>query len=443
MKHNMLRGPVLGATALIGLALIDPIAHAQPGAAPDLGAADVNDFSVRLGGGHSDNIFREETGQISSNYRALGFLVDYSRDGSRADIDVTGDIEYREYSADGLDNEPYGALDTAIVIDALPNRIRWIIDDSYGQGRTDPFRVDDPTNREQINVFNTGPEFDLPLGERTSLRMSHLVGQQSFEDSSRLDSDTATSVLALTRAVNSTTNWGPVIELRDTDYEIGLFDNEIYDAYIRYEKRLSSGSATLSFGTSRVEFDTSDDSTPYLSLTWERDLATRSRLRFALANGFVDAAETFRFADVDSLSTDRIDDVLLSADVYEQTSAGLSYIMTFARSSVTLGASMLEDEYQNGVALNNEQRQLDLDWTRTISPLMEVGVTATTAERDFAEIARSDEDRAMILWLSRTFGARMGLEFSLEHSSRTGTTDIDNDETLFSVYLRYDVRRQF
>ena len=417
------------------------LATAQPVFVPEaaaVGAAGDNELTLRAGVGHSDNILRNAAlPEESGTYRAVGLDLSYNRPSTRIDIAVTSDLEFRSYSTSGIDNEPYGVLDADVVIEALPDRIRWLISDAYGQGRTDPFQVDGPANREQINSFSTGPQFDIPLGGRSIFRISHLLGVQNFQDTTRLDSDSTTTSASFLRALSSTANFGISVSQRQIEYEVSSFDNDITDTYLSYDKELSSGSATFELGSSEVDFGAGSNSVPFLNVDWDRELTARSHLRVTLGNSYQDAAETFRAADFENIVVERVDDVLLTADVFEQSSAGISYLLTLNRSSIELGASRLEDAYENATALDNERLELSLRWLRSISPRMDIRFDAATAERKYVNSDRIDKDSAAALGLTRDFASRMSIDFTLTRNRRSGTQSVE--ETSLLVFFNYGV----
>jgi len=147
--------PCLGLLVLLGVAAVDGLADAQappnpqspanaqtpaaqtPGGAQDPAAATTTpettlqqqpqrkDLAVWLGHVESDNLTRTVVAEDGS-YENVGLLVGLRRKATRLDASIDGNLEFRHYSLDSLDNETVGTL-----IDLVQNqrsvRLEWYI----------------------------------------------------------------------------------------------------------------------------------------------------------------------------------------------------------------------------------------------------------------------------------------------------------------------------
>ena len=386
-------------------------------------------FSLRVGGGRSDNVRRVPVMEESGSYTAVGFLLDLNRESRRLEADLTADIEQRIYSIADIEDELYGFLDASVEVQALPERVSWFISDSYFQGRPDPFAIDTPENREQINVFSTGPRFNLPLGRRTFLRLSATASKQSLEETSELDSDIHAAEVGLFRALNITTEIGFTVSTRDVEYDLPSRDNEIDSAYLSYRRELATGEASVAIGQSKVYFGANDDSTPFVDITWARDVGARSRLTLSLGNEYVDALE-----NVQSGSSA---DPLLNADVYEQTSVESAYAIEASRTTISIGASLIEARYANNVFLDNDESRLNIALQRSLSPQLELGLRASVSRREFQQSGTEDNFSSWQLSLRQNFARRLSFEFSYENISQDGLQAGDIAENEIRLFFQY------
>lgn len=398
------------------------------------GQSDENRTNVgfTVGAGFSDNLFQANGGTSTGRYESIGVLLDLNRQSTRLQATVTGDIEYRFYQNVLAEDEPYGAFEADIELFAVPDRLSWILEESYGEGRTDPFLATGPNNREQVNIYATGPAAYLPLGERTEIRLAALTGQRGYETTSDLDNDTFLMTGGIFRDLSTTSEIGVAVSSREVEYDAPVFDNTIDAAYLSYSKRFASGSATLEIGTNKVEFATRDDSSPYFTASWGRDVGTRSRLAFSFENELVDAGDTFRGGQ-------DTDDSLLTVDVYERSSAGMEFSVNRGRTLYSVGGRIGEDDYQNDFSFNNDLLTLNFDVEHAIATNMEFGARVFYTERDFTVRNEYNEDLSFTLELERRFSSKLSLFAELEHQTRSGRNAAAFDENGLRVRVQYDL----
>lgn len=416
----------------------------QPGAANQVGVGTQSRlFSLRFGGGRTDNFDRVPAGEESASYSLLGFFGEYTRTSARLDAAVTADLEERYYSDSSIDDEPYGYARASVELFAVPDRFSWVFADSYGQARTDPFRVAGPLNREQVNAFSTGPRFNIPLGARTAMRISATEDIRTYSETDLLDSDTTTVDLGIARGLDSNTEVGFVVASRETEYDVPALDNEVRSAFISYQRTLASGMAAIAVGASEAEFRTSDSSAPYVTLAWDRDVGARSRISLSASNELIDAGDSLRrVGDGTIFVGDAIDDLILTADLFEQTTANLNYSLTYDRSQLTFTLGRIEAAYENDVGFDNTRDVVAVTLSRTVAPLLSIGGDVYRGKRVFEASGQQDEDRRVSLWLQRLFGSRLTLDLRLERRSRDGVGVNNYTENIARAVFRYSLNRR-
>jgi hypothetical protein len=397
-------------------------------------------FGIKLVKGYSDNVQRDvESLERSANYTAAGAVIDLRRTGPRLDASVLTDLERRAFSSSVIEDETFGSFDASLQFDLVPDTVMWIVEENYGQGRTDAFDLNSPDNREQIHLFSTGPRFAIPIGDRTLIEASSIVASQEYKASTGLDNDTNTHEFGLNRALSSTATFGVFFSRRDIEYDLAGLDNTIENSYLTYEKELSTGAARLSAGVSDLTSSTAQNSTPFVELFWSRDLGVRSRLSVSFGNSFIDANEAFRTSTPDSLTLERLSDVLLSADVYEQSSIGVAYAIEGERTDFQLGFSVLRDDYEIDSNFDNKQDRVDLQLRRRIRQQIEAGLSMFFSDRDFQQVSQIDRDRGIGIWLRKSIGTRTSLDFSIDRYQREITQTQDVAENSARIIFQVEI----
>jgi hypothetical protein len=239
--------------------------------------------------------------------------------------------------------------------------------------------------------------------------------------------------------LSSTATFGVFFSRRDIEYDLAGLDNTIENSYLTYEKELSTGAARLSAGVSDLTSSTAQNSTPFVELFWSRDLGVRSRLSVSFGNSFIDANEAFRTSTPDSLTLERLSDVLLSADVYEQSSIGVAYAIEGERTDFQLGFSVLRDDYEIDSNFDNKQDRVDLQLRRRIRQQIEAGLSMFFSDRDFQQVSQIDRDRGIGIWLRKSIGTRTSLDFSIDRYQREITQTQDVAENSARIIFQVEI----
>ncbi|MGD8808808.1 MAG: hypothetical protein PVG24_04335 [Gammaproteobacteria bacterium] len=428
--------------AVLTACLAAPALHAQPVSAGD-NVEEVTNVGIAFGAGRSDNVLRQGSGGSSATYTALGADLDIVRTRRRLNMTVASDLEYRTYSTSGLDSERVGIIDASLEALAVPERFSWFLGGRGGQGRTDPFGIESPQNRENIDIFETGPRFTLPIGQRTNVEISATAGRRYFEVTDTLDSKTTDVEAGLYRALSSTARFGIVVSSRSTDYQFDEYDNDVERAYVSYSRTLATGSASFAVGSNRADFETRTETEPYLSAQWRREVGTRSMFNATIVRQLIDAGDNIDYDRLVVYGGDAggIDEsLLLSQDVFESTELRTSFTIRGTRTIVTFGAAASEARYTSDVALDNDVLRLTASAERAVSSRMSVGVDLDHSKRDFIGRPQIDKDTFSELWVRRNFAGPFSGRLGFRHNSRSGTQTFNFDENVWTLGFQYDIR---
>lgn len=403
-----------------------------------------NDFDLRFGGGRTDNVRRVRMGQQSDTFSVVGLSGQFNRARPRIDMAVTADIERRNFSDGTLKDEPYGEVNADVEVYALPDRVSWLFSENYGQGRLDPFDALGPLNQEQINVFSTGPRFNMPLGGRTVLGIAGTRAARSFEETKSLDSDTTSGELTISRAVGSTTTLGFSATSRKIEYTLALFDSRINAAYLSYQRQLVSGSAELALGKSSVDFGATETSSPYVNMSWNRAFGTRSSISLAATNQLGDVGDGFGRTSLAPIAGQNVNSILtlLSADVFEESSASIAYTISLPRATLALASSIAEADYVNDNVLDSEWQLWSLAYQRNISSRLTFSLDVSVSRRDFRLPNQQEDNNTARFGLQRIFGRRMSLDFIFERYNVSDEGPLEIDENMLRVIFRYRLNGQ-
>jgi hypothetical protein len=405
------------------------IVHAQaPGAAEGPRTATGRAW-LRFGGGYSDNIFRVPAPTESGTFTLLGVDSDFTYMSTRLSLGLFANFEWRDYSTGGIDDETYGNATFDLEVQAIPDRISWIVRDVYSQGLYNPFEVSSPGNRAESNEFTTGPRFQLPLGSRTRLRLDLLKGNRRTTDRPLLDSDTEVGALGIIRTLNSTSDVALNLESQTVEYESPPEEIVTESAYLSYRKTLATGEAYVALGQTRSERGVESSTTPYIDLSWSRDVTARSRIEIRALQQYGDYFDDPAFADGSA--------ALLIRDVYEQKQISIRYAIEGNRNRFSIEQAISRAEYTVLAAFDYDELRTTLDFTRSLTEQMEFGVGYWTSERDYDAAARADDSDTWTLRWNRRVARRMQIEAAFEAHEDRALLGTPVEENVLRLYMRY------
>jgi len=432
--HNRLRPSARNAAAaiLVGTVLLragTAGAQVEEGVVPPLVDASTGIVWLRLGAGSSDNLLRAPSEPKSGTFNAFGVASDFNYESERLQLDFVSDVEVRRYSTDVLDDETYGYGTLDVEIAAVPDRFFWLVYDEYSQGRVNPLDVSSPENRAGANEFVTGPRLDLPLGSRTVLRLEALAGNRTVEESAALDSDTEEGTVSFIRSLDVTTEIALSFVSQGVEYESPATEIDTASAYLSYRKTLASGEAYLALGSTRSERDAESSTTPYLDLSWARDIGARSRLEISAVQQYADFFDDPRFGAGS--------DPLLVRDVYETQMLAVEYSVTGVRNGFAITRSINHADYNVVTTLDYEESSSTIEYTRSMTPKTDLSLRYLSFNRDFAAAAGEDELQSWFLSLDRDIGRRFSLELTYESREDQAVLSDKVEENVLRINVRY------
>ncbi len=384
---------------------------------------------VWAGYGKSDNIARTELAQIDGSYDGVGALLSLAHKSTRLDAKINGDVEYRVYSDDSLDNETVGTMDASAKIGIVPNRFAWLFEENFGQGLRDVFAPLGPENRESINVASTGPTVDLPLGARTDLEMRGLYSSRRYEQSSDIDTSSIVYELAALRDISSTAKLGLVANTNDIEYtEIESPSYRIDGYNLRYEKTLATGHVRAEAGGNEISSGGRSDREPLFRFEWVRSVTARSDLNVAANREFTDSTSLIGTAPPSSGSGAPA--VLVTPNPLEHKQLNVSYTVRMRRSNLSAGIGAFDERYVGNTALDNDGTTLRFGLSHDVSPHFDIGVNYDLTKRDFSDPAAfgpTDRDATASAWISTAIGRRFSLALALSHYDRRGAQNFDEN----------------
>jgi hypothetical protein len=398
-------------------------------------AREARDPALAMWVGHveSDNIARASTSE-SGSYENIGLFVDLAHTSSRVETSINTDLEFRTYSEDTIEDETVGALAAMADFDLVGDVFGWDFREDYNQGRKDPFAPIGPANREEINVFSSGPQFDVPLGGRTILSIGGDYSARRYGESTSVDSDSVLYQFSVFRQTGPTARVGIVASSDEVDYtDLDAPPYDIDRLSLRYEKTLATGRVLADIGTNEISSGNTKADEPMFNFEWSRSLTARSYLAVTAARQVTDSGGLLSSSIIDAPIA--VGEILVSASPLESKRLGTSYVLTLARTDVTFAVAASNESYIGSTTLDNDSTTTRIAFNRTISPRSSLGVAFDEIQREYKDsgVPRADDkDTTITAWFNRSLGRRFSVALAWSRYERSGTQAFDEQ--------RYEVR---
>jgi len=405
--------------------------------------AEVN-LNVELTAGYTDNLQRQPEGkdEVPASLGLVGTWVETTR---HLAVDVEGRVDGIKYFNDTFDDEVVGQLDGSLTWWAVPERLALVVTNVYGQIATDPFSAISPENRQNTNVFSTGPDWYIPFGERTRAYLGGRYGKVRYEISDTDDSERVLGIAGVDRAVSSSSRLGVQVVSESVDFDSQLqsdFDRRAAYARFEFSRGQSTGTLpaglTLNVGYTWLEADSGDDSAPLFEVVYSQAVSSSIRVGLELANRFSDAGLEFADGGLPGSPPGTDPGVIPQGGVSERRS-GLATI-DFQRQRTTLGLAIgLADEAYETTTLDRQSLDVQLTAERRMTRRLtgSAGVLWSRDEYESGGQDREDTDTEYRLELRRELGQRSSIAVIGLYASRSSDDPlVEFDET--RGYLVFD-----
>jgi hypothetical protein len=410
-------------------------------ALPDSANAEI-DLSVESIAGYTNNFERLPEGSDEIPI-SLGLIGTWTESTRHLTADVEGRVDGITYLNDTIDDEILGQVDAAVVWWAVPERFAWVLENVFGQITTDPFSPIGPENRQNLNFLSTGPDWYIPLGERSRGYLGARYGSAQYEITDD-NSERLLGIVGIDRAVSSSSRLGVQASMETVDFDSILqqdFDRN--EAYFQYEySRGEQHGLTVKAGYTWLSSDTGDQSAPLLEVLLSRQLSPSVALQLELANKFSDAGVDFAAGGMPGSGVGTDPGVIPQAGAYEVRSG--RGIVDYERSRTILSFAVgVADEVYDTVTLDRRRYEVQVTAERRMTQRMTGFASALWLRNDYESggLDREDTDIEYRLELRRELGQRTSLGMVGLYSSRSSDDPLTEfEETRGYIVFTYSLR---
>jgi hypothetical protein len=399
-------------------------------------------YELRAGAMVTDNRARRASAEADDWLLLPELMFSFLRRGERWQGQGTGELG-AEISLQGNAGDRVRArLGTRFDWLLLPRRLHWRFEDHADVDTIDPLAPDAPDNRQQINLFETGPELTLgaPGPWRTLLQATW--GRGDASDSPLFDHDRL-GLAAWVARRDPVRTWEAGFESVQVDFDAEATDYVRHDVLLRFDNQLPRSGLQVSAGRTWIDFERARSrGHPLLRADYRWSPRQDTTLRAVAVRELSDAGRDLLGALASDPAWLRLSRRgTLGADPYRLRSLELHGRHHWLRSALTLVLFGRDYRYLDpGLDLDRDSDGAQASWRYAFSPTLALEAQAGYERFDFTRLERADRDRYAALQLERRLAPRWRVRASLAHFRRSSDAAAagyrENVLSFFLVYAR-------
>ncbi len=396
-------------------------------------------FDVRVGADYSDNIRRDEILQEEETSAFVGLKLQADHESRRLVANIVADLQHKEYLDDVFDNEDTGSAVVNVDLKIIPERFSWILEDNFGTLQRNQFQANTPGNRENINVFSTGPVFDFRFGSRSTLTLSGKYTDRYFEESQN-GSDVISGQIMLARALSQNRSISFNVDTNNVEFDANVngIDFDRRSAYVGFSSQNSRGNINLSVGANEIDDSTDTNTGVLLDVRWLRNLTTRSSITLGYDQRLSDVADTFRRFQTPGPSFGDTSSNPAVADPFENRRYSAVFQTERRGNRFNISAFRAEQDYENLNQLNRDRTGVSVGISSSFGSGWRSSLRAGFERAEFASSSREDDDLEFRATLSRQLYRSIRINLEYAYSKRDSSDpQFDYSENVGTLSISY------
>jgi hypothetical protein len=377
-------------------------------------------YGADVGIGESDNVTLVQTDKVSQTIAIADLDFDLKDQSRRFDVDAKGAFSDLDYLQNAYSNQLIGRFDGRADFALIPERVIWVLTESFGQAQIDPFVAAVPTNLENINYVSTGPDASFRLGPTIFLDLSARYAKSTYE-TDPFDSNTVLGSAAFGRALSAQSS----ISL------VGSFDRVLFDntevntnfnrtsVYVHYEVQGARTELTANLGATKVDQGSESITGPSAKLRLLRKLSSVSTLTFTAGREITDGTTAFANLQGGAIGGIVTAPAALSQNNYTVTYGSIAWGYVRNRTTISLSGTWEKDSYEGQSLQDVTRDSAEFSFERKLSRVLTAQLLGRLYRTEYTDTNYSETDG--LVGAALVFRQGRGLEIKLryDHSSRS------------------------
>jgi hypothetical protein len=205
---------------------------------------------------------------------------------------------YTQYEGSTSYGYAEGSMNARAEYAFIPDRFYWTASELYGQNATNAYAGPSLANETNVNIFSTGPQFILPLGDEFHLNAGGSLGEARYQGQASEDSNRENLNIGLSHPIerfDTISVQGTYQKLNYVDIATNIYgytaDYSIENVFFRWFEGSTRNDMTVELGEGRVTQGTTKYSSPTLSVNLNRLVSPHWNLAVVASTEYSDTAQ--------------------------------------------------------------------------------------------------------------------------------------------------------
>jgi hypothetical protein len=371
-----------------------------------------------------DNVNLEEISAGDEWVSTVTGTIEVIENSSNLVADLNASVSVLNYKNDPSQD----TTDLDLTLSALwivnPSRFEWLVENVYTQTLINPLESDTQSNREDINIFETGPNYYWRLNSQHNINFEARF-QNTYYNTTDGDNDRISTALGWVYRVNSSVSASLNAEFAMLDYNDNtLSDYMNSDLFVRVAYQRGRNIFAAEAGISNFDFETQEDikGNRYL-LSLQNQRTTNSDIFLEFSHRITDEA-TEILSDAQDPSSGGTTPTSVGTDIFTEDNINIRYTNTTNSFAFLAEIEDIKRDYVTQDELDIHSFQVSIQPTINFSQTASLDLEAmqlTTLYEDPSLFGREDVDTTYILRYNNSFSRNLSWSLSVETEQRKST----------------------
>jgi len=397
--------------------------------------ANRNYLFVTGGLGQTDNVALTPSGQ-SQTLASVGGAVDAARQGAVFNGFLQGQLDYLYYVQHAYSGQFLGRLDGEGSWALVPDRIKWVLQNDFGNAQVDALSAPNRSNMQAVNVLSTGPDFLLRPSQTMYLQLGARY-QSSVWQTSPYNSQRVLASAAIGEELSLASNVSLNANATSIRFQDPTVLNPNYDRrkfYLHYDVRGVRTSLALDLGVAMVNETGKWQSALLAQLALTRDLSPFQSVFLSAGQQYTDASDSFAgmtggaagytiLAPAAGSGGNYLNQFVTGGWNYKRGRSSFGLSGHWDRNTYTIEATpqQLADFINTGAAtpLNVERWSVQGRAERVLTPRISGDIHVAYTHEDYWTVGYLDHTVLAGVALAYTVNSKLQYRLRYEHNLRT------------------------
>ncbi|MFK5950008.1 MAG: hypothetical protein QM500_14690 [Methylococcales bacterium] len=397
------------------------------------------DYNVGVSAAHYDNVNLEHEPISDETSGSVYTGLTIFEDNASFYTSLDANISTTNYHDDVALDENVAELYANIIWRIKPGQFEWYLDNTFTQTAIDTFESNAPSNKQNINVFSTGPNYIIRMNAKNNLQFEARVENYNYEEN--LDNNRAFLAGRWFHNVNSsltvTVNDEAESIRFDDDINIDLDRNDIFLS-VDYLRGVNTFNAEYGYTHISNKNIQDIDEDRYL-LSFSNARTRTSSIRVTYENILSDTGSEIAGTNLNESIDESLNNTAAN-DVFVDETFSFQLFNTLSNGKFTFEVNATDREYRRQTELDEINKVAIIKGFFNLSRANHLAYNLTYITTDFQDPSFEREDEDYIYSLIYSHKVRRNINISLEVTSAERISTLAEksyDDLRFIMSLNY------